>query len=250
MLKIHCVKPRMRAECGITSIKLQVIKNSLNFIEKTLARADNTPVKQCLLQQFKWLRNSKSKTDYKFCWLSEIQDYLKIIDKHQLLVATPPAITKKNNNTIINEFQQWLQKQDERRIQNSSFIPHYPAIKTNTEREGYLNGEVRLNHAKLLAQIRLNKFSIKIGNSLIKLGSKCFLCSSQKEASVHHFLFECRQLSSTQTMLFSKCSLPPKPNDTPEHKYVDLLTQKHDQQFYNYLFLFWCTVAKLCDLCN
>lgn len=56
-------------------------------------------------------------------------------------------------------------------------IPHYKQIKFKLGRENYLNGKVRYNIAKLVAQIRLNKLSVKVAKMYIPLGKKCIIQS-------------------------------------------------------------------------
>lgn len=135
---------------------------------------------------------------------------------------------------------------------NSTFIPVYQYIKPTSNTEKYFNESNTMQKCSLMSQLRLNKFSIKLGHNYIPLGTRCPLCCSN--SSVEHLLFECRALNNERSLLILPLlpiQLPaPRHELTSQDLFILLFSETCTKLFINNLFLFWLNVAKYFDLCS
>jgi hypothetical protein len=241
----------VRSECGVQKVSLQILKDTLGFIARTLARDDDAPVKQCLLQQFQWCQEAKTKMEMKYCWMYKVKKLLQQVGEETILKITDHRNFYNVRERVVNKYAEFLQNDDNRRIQSSSYIPHYPSVKSTNCRENYFNNNLSPPTSRLIAQLRLNKCSVKVGYVYIKLGSKCMLCTSNNETSVEHFMFECYQLRHEYNNLIKPFLSFDSLNSSKELKYVDIFSRENfDKKMIKSLSLFWFCVAKMIDLCE
>lgn len=237
----------VRKEADLPQLKLQLLKSTLAFWIRTTKRDVTSLPFICLLEQLRWKEQAIGSA--KFNWSFKIQ---QIIDKYCNLSKTnlmSPAEITSVRNYIISQYATFLENEDNLRIRNSTFIPLYQQIKTNSERENYCTLNLPSQIVQLFAQMRLNKFSIKIGQQIIKLNSRCPLCTCYLPNSTEHYLFQCHALNSERSSLIQIYG--PFNCDNIKENLVNFLTlNPNDKKFYENVFLFWCKVAKYFDLCE
>jgi hypothetical protein len=239
----------LRAECGYQHLSLQLFKDTLGFLERNYARDDSSPVKQCLIQQKIWYDTATTTMEKKYSWFHQIRPYFLCINELDFLKNISHSSIQEHRHKLVEKYSKFLQDDDWRRIQNSNFIPHYPAIKQSMEKEKFLNKNISPSKSSILIQLRLNKFSVKLGNHYIKFDTKCCLCTSNQMTSIPYFLFVCLALDAERKKYILPHLDAKNYNDSPEFKYVSLLNQSYTKDFINDMFLFWLSVGKLIDSC-
>ena len=147
---------------------------------------------------------------------------------------------------MISKYELKLKNNDVERIQKSTFIPHYKSLKPKLGLESYLNGKTSIRLARLIAQIRLNKFSIKLDNTYIPLNQKCRLCNSPNVATLEHYMFECPILKPSRTIYLGKYILPNSVDSNLALK--SLLLSKRSKNLYIDILNFWSDVTIYYDL--
>ncbi|OXA59193.1 LINE-1 retrotransposable element ORF2 protein [Folsomia candida] len=237
----------VRLETGARDTRLQHLADTLGFWERISRKKEDSPVRQCMIIQMKWTRLNSTPMQRNHCWGQDFLDLLKIA-KCENLPSTLTSLVTMRKTLLIN-YELHIKNQDVSRMQNSSFIPHYKFIKLKSTTEGYFNMNHSIQKCSLMTQLRLNKFSIKIGESYIPLNSNCPLCSDT--CSVEHLMFSCTSLrSERQSLIF-----PLIPNFNPTEftnmqLYIALFSSAYSDRVLNNLFLFWHKVAKYFDLCS
>lgn len=238
-----------RLETKTTQIRLQIFKNTLDYWIKTIKRTDSLP-HACLRQQLKWYQSTSDPPSNKHCWASKVVDtFKKLVNLDSKMLLSYPEL-KKIRNVLIGKYANLLRREDEERCDKSNFIPLYKYLRPNDSRPAYLIQNLSLPIVQLHAQLRFNRFSVKIGPHYIKLETRCPLCTSHTPNSVQHYMFECRPLINERQTLLKKYITDE--TCTSEEKLINILTiipDDHTKYFTN-LFLFWNNVAKYFDLCT
>ncbi len=181
----------------------------------------------------------------------EVKKLLQQVGEEAILKITDHRNFNNVRDRVVTKYAEFLQTDDNRRIRSSSYIPHYPSIKSTICKEEYLNNNLSPPISRLIAQLRLNKCSIKVGYVYIKLGSRCMLCTSNNETSVEHFMFECHQLRNEYNNLIKPFLSSDSLNSSKELKYVNIFSRENfDNKIIKSLSLFWFCVAKMIDLCE
>ena len=237
----------VRLETGCRDTRLQFLSDTLGFWERICKKPDTSPAKQCLILQMKWLQSNTTPMQNRFCWASDFIQLLTDAKSQQIPDSCSPLSTYKKSTLTNYELE--LKNADVSRMIQSSFIPHYKSIKTKTTTESYFQENNNTQKSSLIAQLRLNKFSIKIGRYYIPLQPKCLLCS--KSNSVEHLMFECRLLNlERQSLILQFLPNPAASETTPYDLYKCLFSLPYSDKIINNLFLFWIKVANYYDLCS
>ncbi|OXA41540.1 Retrovirus-related Pol polyprotein from type-1 retrotransposable element R2 [Folsomia candida] len=177
-----------RLESGVTKIQLQIFKATLDFWIKTIKNSTSLTF-SCLKEQFKWYEyRDTNSTIYssKYCWAAKIVEIIiKLSDlSYQSLLSHDELSPLRN--VMIAKYADILHQQDLDRCRLSNFIPLYQYLRPDENRPSYLNQNLSLPIVQLYAQLRLNRFSVKLGPHYIKLETRCPLCTSHAPNNVQH----------------------------------------------------------------
>ncbi|OXA61812.1 LINE-1 retrotransposable element ORF2 protein [Folsomia candida] len=177
-----------RLESGVTKIQLQIFKATLDFWIKTVKNSTSLTF-SCLKEQFKWYEyRDTNSTIYssKYCWAAKIvETIIKLSDlSYQSLLSHDELSPLRN--VMIAKYADILHQQDLDRCRLSNFIPLYQYLRPDENRPSYLNQNLSLPIVQLYAQLRLNRFSVKLGPHYIKLETRCPLCTSHASNNVQH----------------------------------------------------------------
>lgn len=239
----------IRIETNAVHTGVQLFQDTLNFLHRTIIRPDSSPVKQCLIAQLNWQKINSSHMERKHCWAEGLKEMLQDCNYRQPLTELLNVTNfKRLSKSLPKKMMEHLLSNDKLRMNQSTFIPHYQYIKSTDGREEYFNKGYPPQKCSLFAQLRLNKFSIKLGNSIIRLDTRCPLCGY--DSSVQHYLFECRPISKERNQLIKPLFLSTPPPASAEELYLLLFSQDVNQMFANNMFLFWCAIDNFIKLCT
>ncbi|XP_035716102.1 uncharacterized protein LOC118439148 isoform X2 [Folsomia candida] len=99
---------------------------------------------------------------------------------------TPLSAKIREFSEVISSLVELAETQDLDRCRLSNFIPLYQYLRPDENRPSYLNQNLSLPIVQLYAQLRLNRFSVKLGPHYIKLETRCPLCTSHAPNNVQH----------------------------------------------------------------
>lgn len=243
----------LRLETGSVKITHQVFKSTLDFWIRTLKRPPTALAKMCLQEQLRW-NASSSTSNNKYCWATSMVATLRQLREFSADDLLSYETMHNWRNMLIAKHATTLQQQDLDRAKASNFLPMYQYLKTDTERSDYFTHNLPISIVQLIAQLRLNRFSVKTGNHYIKLESQCLLCTCNVPNNVQHYFFDCRPLNSERNAILTAYidNIPP-PDDTEQYnshqKLVLLLNNLSSKKQYQDVFYFWTKVAHCFDLC-
>jgi hypothetical protein len=230
----------LHLELGIENLRIQILKATLRFIQKLLNRDPDSFLGQCIRWQIRWA--SRPAARRRKNWLAELSQTLGDFGVNILDWSVDDLKKQVNNNfnEWIEQYRLHLINQDTERILRSNFIPWYKNLKTHAIRESYLDLGLNTTHARIIAQLRLGKFRIKIGEKMVQLTDSCTLCGRTTPNPVQHYLYEC-----CHTTMLSRHFIGSTTNLTEFFEVYNSDKEKL-QQFLP----FWCKISRLQDLCE
>lgn len=176
----------------------------MSFWIRTLQRPDHQPGKPCLLKQLSWPGNNDNRIIISNSWLGKVKAILAVINEDTLISCTQPKKIAAAKDRIISEYAIMLTNCDVKRMLEIKYIPHYKFIKTNATIFNYLNINLALHTVRLMAQMCLKKYRIKLGTSYMKLETRSPLCTSFDPNSILHYLFLYPDDFSTLTVILQE----------------------------------------------
>ncbi|OXA64322.1 Retrovirus-related Pol polyprotein from type-1 retrotransposable element R2 [Folsomia candida] len=226
----------VRLETGSEHTSIQIIKSTLRFICKILAKDDNSVLSQCLKWQLRWeTRISSARQN----WAKQLQKWLRLTDDHSIL-SLPYSELKTalplRLNTIISKLKIHFINKDVKRMTESKWTPDYAKLKTHATTEPYLFNS-NATEAKIMAQSRINLHRIILKSKVAPLQDKapCPWCSLTT-GNIDHYIFECPVLETP------RAALP----QTSQQTFIALLNDnKTPEAIYKSIFIFWSAAFNL-----
>ncbi|OXA55524.1 RNA-directed DNA polymerase from mobile element jockey [Folsomia candida] len=150
----------LRQETNMPPIQIPIMKSTLAFWIRTLKRPPSSLPYICLMEQLKW---SKQANKFK-TWSSLPLNMFKLAGFSDVSILKDVTQLTNLKTDIVTNLREHFLQADEKRMQVSSFIPLYQYIRTCPDKPSYLSGTFSMPIAQLMAQLRLNRFSIKLGS--------------------------------------------------------------------------------------
>jgi len=242
----------LRLETQCTPITLQILKNAINYIIKTLQDDRDSFAKHSLKELLAHRNNIKMKYNY-------VRDLGQLLNKYgceeeyYLLFHTDFKTNNELKNIILNKIEDSLKEEDMMRIAESQSLHFYHLLKYEDKCEKFLDMPWNWNLIKLGVQLRLNyptfsvsgcRTNLKFINAIFRnqANTQCSVCHS--EETLIHVLFNCIRYTNLQQQIkqeFASIGI-----EFSEFTYPIILTNLHySKSILQFLYTFFLKLREM-----
>jgi len=194
-----------RLETNRPHIKIQIIKNTLNYWIHILKKKDGTLLKD----SYEALRKKGGKNANEQNWTSQVKQILSNIKMDHIWDSQCYKTVKESLDEIIETIKQQSLEEDIKRAEGSTTIPHFKNIMQTSELPEYQKLNLPLPITSTLMQLRLNFDRIVIHNKTLTLKGWfrndnnlgiCTICPDNPIEDLEHFMDHCEILQEPNTI--------------------------------------------------
>jgi hypothetical protein len=189
----------VRLETGQPHISMEILKLSLNMLERIL----KSPKNSLLYNSYSALRRvSTLFPEQEYSWCLQIENILRTVGCENVWNRNSANVLCSFRSTILNKHRQNLGAADLNLAKNSSSLPHYFSLVNGFGAERYLQRNLPVYLVNCITQIRLNYSIVFHNGKWINLGMfDERLCSRCGERDSFSHVFECSQLSELRAKI-------------------------------------------------